>query len=85
MRNDTAAKEVTWIACKLKANSDIEGPGRMGSDIQSAKNWASSESCLPARAKHIDLQLYFIRELFRNFLLSLEYVCSSKKGGRHFN
>lgn len=73
------AKEVIWMSRVIeeagwKLCADIV----VRSDNQSAIRWATSEQSSPARAKHIDVQVHFVRELVNKSVLSIQYVATEE-------
>lgn len=70
-----ATKEVIWVCRILKeAGCSVKYPVSMRSDNLSAINWVKSEACPPSRAKRIDVQLHFIRDLIRDSSLQVEHT-----------
>lgn len=73
------AKETIWIRRVLKeASLEVNGATTVRSDNQSAINWATGERCPSGRAKHIDVQIHFIRELVSDSIIQLKYVPSEE-------
>ncbi len=74
-----AAKEVVWIRRVLQeAGVKVDESTPLSSDNQSAIDWVTSEQCSPARAKHVDVQLHFIRDLKKAGSLRFPYIPSSE-------
>lgn len=74
-----AAKEVIWLR-RIMGEAGFENHYcvPMSSDNQSAINWVEAEQCHPVRAKHVDIQLHFIRDLWKEKNLSFPYVPSAE-------
>lgn len=57
---------------------EVNGATTVWSDNQSAINWATGARCPYGRAKNIDVQVHFIRDLINDSVIHLEYVPSEE-------
>ena len=80
-----ATKEVMWLRRVIgEAGFENHHCIPMSSDNQSAINWVEAEQCPPARAKHVDVQLHFIRDLCKQETLAVPYVPSAENDADMF-
>ncbi len=72
-----AAKDIIWIRRVLQeVGFDVHNPTSMSSDNQCGISWATSDKCSSTRAKHIDVQVHFIRNLYKEGTVDIPYVPS---------
>ena len=74
-----SSKEIIWLTrvlteAGLEPNSEVP----LRSDNQAAIGWATAERCPSGRAKHINVRVHFIRELFKAAKLIVTYVASEE-------
>lgn len=72
-----SAKETVWIRRVISdAGFQVHNPTSVNSDNQSAIDWATTGKCPSTRAKHIDVQVHFIRDLYSDGTLDISYISS---------
>lgn len=72
-----AAKEIVWIRRVIsEAGFKIDGPTLLWSDNEAAIKWVTNEKCLSARAKHIDVEIHFIRDMVKDLVIDVNHVAS---------
>lgn len=71
-----AAQNAVWITQVLRESKLCKRTKLIPllSDNQAANAWAVSGKCPSSRDKHIDLRVYFIRELVQSKAVDLAYV-----------
>lgn len=76
---NTATKEMIWAIRVLnEAGFEVDYTPNLNSDNQSAIDWSTSEQCPSARAKHIDVQVHFVREKIQDGTIAINYVPSEE-------
>jgi len=72
-----SAKEIIWIRRVLQeVGFEVHNPTSMNSDNQCGIDWATSDKCPSTRAKHIDVQVHYIRDLCEEGTIDIPYVPS---------
>lgn len=62
-----ACKEMIWVIRVLsKIGINVDYTSKLRSDNQSTINWATSERCPSTRAKHIDVQVHYVKQMVNN-------------------
>lgn len=72
---DLVAEEFKWMLCVLlEWKKSIHHPNAILSNNQSAIGWATGKQPQCYSAKHVDVQIHFVREVVNNGQISFQYV-----------
>lgn len=70
---------MSWIRRVMEeVGFNMNGPANMFSDNESAITWVTGKQCPSyfSETKHVNIRLHFIRDLVREDILKIRYVCS---------